>query len=162
MKLGVTSVFMTYVEFEEGLRFLQDHGVEVIEMACLGGPSNKHCDYEKLLADRDVLRRWQDALEQHGLQISALATHGDPLSPDKEVAEVYSRRFRQVCKLAEAAGVNRITTNGGIPEGAPGDTAPCWVVESTKPHNRSILRWQWEERVIPFWREHAQIAQGLD
>jgi sugar phosphate isomerase/epimerase len=159
MKLGVNSLFITQFEFEEGLRFVQDLGVQVIEIACLDGPARKYCDPDKLLADRGELHRWLDTLQQHGLQISAFATHGEPLSPNKAAAEAYSRNFRQVCELAQAAGVDRLTTNAGVPEGAPGDTAPCWVVDSTKPHNRSILRWQWEERLIPFWREHAKIAQ---
>ncbi len=160
MKIGINSLFITQFEFEEGLRFAQDLGVERIEMVCLGSEeSNKYCDFEKLLADQGKLRQWLDALEEHGLRISALATPGEPLSPNKETAEAYSRRFRQVCKLAEAAGVDRLTTNGGVPEAAPGETYPFWVADSSKPYHRGILRWQWEERVIPFWREHAKIAQ---
>ncbi len=159
MKLGLNSLFLPNLEFEEGLRYAQDLGVEVIEMACIGGPSSRYCDPDKLLAHQGELDRWLDALERHGLKVSGFCAHGEPLSPDKEVSDAYSRRFRQICRLAEAATVDRLTTNSGIPEGAPGDTAPCWVVDSFKPHNRSILRWQWEERVIPFWREHARIAQ---
>ncbi len=128
--------------------------------ACLGNEeSGKYCAFEKLLADQGKLHQWLDTLERHGLRISALATHGEPRSPNKEVAEAYSRRFRQVCQLAEAAGVDRLTTNGGVPEAAPGETYPFWVAESSKPYHRGILRWQWEQRVIPFWREHAKIAQ---
>jgi sugar phosphate isomerase/epimerase len=47
----------------------------------------------------------------------------------------------------------------GLPEGAPGDTCPCWIVDSFQPYAREALRWQWEERLIPYWREHAKIAQ---
>ena len=54
-------------------------------MVCLGSEeSNKYCDFEKLLVGQGKLRQWLDALEEHGLQISALATPGEPLSPNKE------------------------------------------------------------------------------
>jgi sugar phosphate isomerase/epimerase len=158
MKLGVNSLFLHQFEFEEGLRFVQDLGIEVIEIATPGEPSRKYCDLDKLLADKSELHRWLDTLERHGLQISALAVHGEPLSPNQEAAEEYRRRFRKACKLAEAAGVDRLTTNSGLPEGAPGDTSPCWAIDTIKPFNRRILSWQWEERLIPFWTEHAKIA----
>jgi sugar phosphate isomerase/epimerase len=159
VKIGLGSLFLLPFKFREGLRFVQKLGVQSIEMACVGRPSREYCDPDNLLADRGELQRWLDVLKEHGLGISAFAVHGEPLSPNKQRAEAYSRRFRQVCKLAEAAGVDRLTTNAGLPEGAPGDTCPLWVADSFKPYNRSILSWQWEQRLIPFWREHAKIAQ---
>ncbi len=159
MKIGVNSLFLLPFDFEEGLGFAQKQGVEMIEMACLGEPSRKYCDPEKLLADKDALKRWQEALENHGLTISAFSAHGNGLSPDPAVAKGYSEHFRTICRLAEATGVGLLTLNAGSPAGAPGDTSPCWVVDPTNARNRAILRWQWEERVIPFWREHAQVAE---
>ena len=159
MKIGVNTLFLVHFEFEEGLRFVQERGTQMIEISVVGEASRKYCDPDKLLADRGELDRWLDTLKRYGLEISALAAHGDALSPNKDVAEGFSRQFRQACELAEAAGVDRLTLNSGLPAGAPDDTSPCWVVDPSKPHNRSILRWQWEERVIPVWRQYAKIAQ---
>ena len=71
----------------------------------------------------------------------------------------YSLHFRRVCQLAEAAGVEKLTLLAGLPEGAPGDSAPCWVTDSYRPYSRQIYRWQWEERLIPYWIEHGKIAE---
>jgi sugar phosphate isomerase/epimerase len=115
--------------------------------------TRRFCDLDKLLVDQGELHRWLDLLKEHGLGISAFCAHGDPLSPNKEVASEYSRHFRKVCQLAESAGVDRLVVLSGLPEGAPGDTSQCWVVDSARPSSRSTLRWQWEQRLIPYWRE---------
>ena len=159
MKLGINTLFILLFDFEEGLRFSRDQGAEMIEVACIGGAAEKYCDPDKLIADSGELNRWLDTLKEYGFEISALSHHGEPLSPNKEVSEAYSRQFRTVCKLAEAAGVDRMTLNAGCPEAAPGENTPCWIVDPANARNRAILRWQWEERVIPFWREHAKIAE---
>ena len=159
MKIGVNTLFLLPFDFEEGLDFAQKQGVEMIEIACLGEASRKYCDLPKLLSDPEALKRWKGALDDHGFTISAYSAHGNGLSPDPAEAKQYSEHFRRVCRLAEATGVDLLTLNAGSPPGAPGDACPCWVVDPTNARNRAILRWQWEERVIPFWREHAAVAR---
>lgn len=36
---------------------------------------------------------------------------------------------------------------------------PNWVVSSWPPETQEILRYQWEEKVIPFWTEIAALAR---
>ena len=159
MKLGINSLFILPFEFEEGLKFARELGAEMIEVAALDEPSCKYCDLAKLLSDKGEFDRWLDTIKEHGLEISALAAHGSPLSPNKEEEEEWSQQFRRVCKLAEAAGVDCLTLNSGTPEGAPGDKTPAWIVDPSNADNRAALRWQWEERVIPAWSEYAKIAR---
>ena len=159
MKLGINTLFLLPFEFEEGLKFAHDLGAEVIEVATIGEPSRNYCDTEKLLSDKGELDRWLDVLGENGLGISALTAHGSPLSPNKEAEEAWVQRFRRVCKLAEAAGVDCLTLNSGTPEGAPGDKTPCWIVDPSNSDNRAVLRWQWEKRVIPAFSEYVGIAQ---
>ena len=158
MKLGINSLFILPFEFEEGLRLSSELGAKMIELGTAGEPSRKYCDYEKLLADQGERQRWLDTLKKYDLEISALTAHGAMLSPDKAVTADYMDRFQKVCKLAELTGVDRLTLNSGTPEGAEGETTPCWVVDPTSAENRAILRWQWEQRVIPVWTELARIA----
>ena len=159
MKIGVNTFFTLCFEFEEALDFFQEHGVQAVEVAVLAEPARKFCDMEKLLADGGELNRWLDQLAAHGLEISAFCAHGATLSPDREVAEAYSKGFRQVCKLAEASGVDRLVVLGGLPPAGPGETIPYWVCDSTKAFNKEILKWQWEQRLIPYWLEHGKIAE---
>ena len=158
MKLGINTLFILPFEFEEGLRFSSELGAEMIEVGTLGEASRKYCDPDKLLADKGELNRWLDTLKEYGFEISALSAHGAMLSPNQEEADEYLVHLRKICRLAEAAGVDRLTLNSGAPQGAPGESTPCWIVDPTNAENRAVLRWQWERRVIPVWSEIARIA----
>ena len=161
MKLGVISANLMNYEFEEGLQHAQDLGLQAIETGGIGlleQVGARYCPIDKLLADRGEIRRWLEAHERHGLEISALGAHGAPLIPDKEGARKYSLDFRKLCELAELTGIRRITLLAGLPEGAEGDTAPNWVTFAEWPFLRDTLEWQWEKRLLPYWREHGKIA----
>ena len=158
MKLGVIAPNLMEFEFEEGLRHASEMGFQAVEVGGLGLWPRKFCDPDKLLANKDDIPRWLDTYAKYGLEISALGGHGAPLMPDKKIADEYSREFRQACKLAELAGIRRMTLLSGLPEGAEGDKAPNWVTFAEWPFLRDTLEWQWENRLIPYWREHGKIA----
>jgi len=159
VKLGVVSSALVDCGFEAGLDRLRALGVEAIEIGCGGYHADRRFgDTARLAADAGARDRWRDAIAQRGLELSALALHGAPLSPDRAVADRYDAEFRAACRLAERIGVGRLTLLAGIPEGAPGDATPCWIASAFPPGNRDVLEWQWEQRVVPYWREHARIA----
>ena len=159
MKLGVISQNIMQFEFEEGLQYAEDLGFRAVEVGIAGLWGRKYCDVDKLLADKGEMERWHDAFARHGLEISAMGAHGSPLMPDKRVAEQYSRELRRAWEFMEAAGIRRMTLLAGLPEGAEGDTAPNWVTFAEWPYLRDTLEWQWEKRLVPYWREHGKIAQ---
>jgi sugar phosphate isomerase/epimerase len=165
MKLGAISSTLRQLDFEENLRHFRDRGIEAVEIACAGFHEVSYGEpgkliAEKLLGDKGELDRFLDLVGRYGLEISALAVHGEPLTPDKQRAEEYARQFRQACELAEALGVDRLTLLAGLPEGGPGDGTPNWI---TCPFPYSLMesyRWQWQERVIPYWQKQATIADA--
>lgn len=158
MKLGVVSSALD--GFDAGLDRLHELGADAIEIGCGGYHGRRFGDPARLVEDAGERDRWTGAIAARGLEISALALHGAPLSPDPEVARRYDAEFHAACRLAELIGVTRITLLAGIPEGAAGDTTPCWIASAFPPGNRDVLEWQWERRVVPYWREHARIAAG--
>ena len=158
MKLGVISQNLTQFEFEEGLKYVRDLGLQAVEVGACGLWNQKYCNVDRLLADKGSISGWLEAYDRHGLEISAFGAHGAPLMPDKKVSEEYSSQFRKACELAGLAGVKRMTLLAGLPEGAEGDTAPNWVTFAEWPVLRDTLEWQWEKRVIPYWTEHGKIA----
>jgi sugar phosphate isomerase/epimerase len=160
MKLGMITQNLMQFEFEEGLQYARDLGLQAVEVGACGlGSNKKFCDRERLVKDKGEVERWLDAYARYDLEISALLGHGAPLTPDREAAAEYSRQFRQTCKLMEMAGIRRMTLLAGLPEGAEGDTAPNWVTFAEWPFLRDTLKWQWEKRLIPYWREHGKIAE---
>jgi sugar phosphate isomerase/epimerase len=159
VKIGVVSDALDGMALDEGLAFIRRLGVEAIELACAGWfQASPYCDLDVLTSSSRARRRWHDAYREHRLEISALAIHGQPLSPDRDIARSYHHQFEQACQLAESIGVRRLTLLAGLPEGAPGDSSPSWIVSAFPPSNQRVLEWQWEERLLPYWIAHARIA----
>jgi hypothetical protein len=46
----------------------------------------------------------------------------------------------------------------GLPGGGPSDQTPNWVVSSWPPETQTILTWQWDERLLPYWSTLADHA----
>ena len=149
MKLGMNTFFISMLDFEEGLQFCQEQGVQAVEVAAVGPAARTYCDVDRLLADRGELERWLDIYAAHGLEIYSFAGHGTPLVPDRRIAQEYSRQFRKTCALMERVGCTRLVVVAGLPEGAEGDSLPAWIVNTDLPFLRDALEWQWERRLIP-------------
>jgi sugar phosphate isomerase/epimerase len=158
VKLGLITTGIVGHEFNDGLDLARRLGFTAIELGCGGFHSKRYADPHALLSDADALARWRDAIEARSLEISALAIHGAPLDPDPEVAARYEHELREACELAAQLGVTRLTLLAGLPEGAPGDHTPSWVVTPFPPWNLDALEWQWESRLIPYWRKQAKLA----
>lgn len=159
MKLGVISQNLMQFDFEEGLQYAQALGFQAVEVGIAGLWGRKFCEIDKLLSQKGELERWQDTFKKHSLEISAMGAHGAPLMPDKNISAQYSLEFRKACKFMELAGINRMTLLSGLPEGADGDKSPNWVTFAEWPYLRDTLEWQWEKRLIPYWKEHGKIAK---
>ena len=158
MKLGINTFFIMKFGFEAGLKFCQDLGVKAVEVNATETGVTRYCDVNTLVANEGERQRWLDIYASHGLEIYSFAAHGAPLSPDKEVAAEYSRQFRQACTLMEKIGTTRLIVVAGVPEGAAGDKSPNWIVNTDKEGFPEALEWQWEKRLIPYWKEHGKIA----
>ena len=162
MYLGVNTHFIMRFDFEQGLAFAQELGVKGMEVAAGGQAAKEYCDLDKLLADDGELRRWLDAYARHDLEVVSLSCHGAPLMPNESIASEYRRQFRQACELMEKIDVRRMTLVAGLPEGGEGDTCPAWITQQTQEPNLGFwldtLEWQWEKRLIPYWKEQGKIA----
>ena len=129
-----------------------------MEVGATGPVARRSCDVDGLLADAQALAGWLDAYARYDLALYSFAGHGAPLSPDKKLAAEYGRQFRQTCALMERVGVERLVVVSGLPEGAPGDSQPTWIVNTDAGGMAEALQWQWEERLLPYWKEHGQVA----
>jgi sugar phosphate isomerase/epimerase len=158
MKLGMNTFFIMKFGFEAGLKFCQELGVKAVEVAVTGPDAKRYGDVDTLLADKDERQRWLNAYARHDLEIYSFAAHGAPLSPNKQTAAEYSRQLGQACKLMEQIGVTRLVVVAGLPEGAEGDKTPNWIVNTDKDELVHALEWQWEQRLIPYWKTHGKIA----
>jgi len=144
--------------WEAALDAAVERGVGWVE-ACGGGHiPTRHFDPVELAGDGRALVRFRETLEARDLRLSALACHGNPLHPDRARADADHAALAAMCRIAPDLGVTHINLLAGLPAGGPGDTTPNWVVNSVFPGLDDTYRWQWEERVLPYWRGAAALA----
>ncbi|MBB3114154.1 sugar phosphate isomerase/epimerase [Paenibacillus phyllosphaerae] len=158
MKLGVFSVLLAQKPLEEALDFIAAQGLEAVELGTGGYPGNAHCNPEELLADRGKLSRFKQAFESRGLMISALSCHGNPLHPQKAIANQFHHDFMQTIELAELLEVPVVNGFSGCPGDSDNALYPNWPVAPWPNDYQELLAWQWEQKVIPYWRETGKAA----
>ena len=158
MYLGVVTKAFQNLPLDEALDAIIGLGVTAVEIGTGNYNGNQHCNPSELLADRAALLKFQSALADRGMRVTALGCHGNPLHPDAAVASEHDRVFRATVLLARELGVERITLLSGCPGGSPESAEPNWVTCGWPTDFPAILEWQWRERVIPYWRASADYA----
>lgn len=120
-----------------------------------------HLDAAALLAGGDAIRSWRKPIDDAGLGLSALNASGNPLHPDREVAERHDRDLRNAILLAAQLGVDRVVAMSGCPGAGPHDRhAPHFSGGGWLPDLERISEWQWRERVAPYWEELSAFARS--
>ena len=160
MKLGVLTVPLGGMPLDEACAFLAENGVQMVEIGCGGFPGKAHCDPEKLLNDDAACKEFLDTVHKHGLQISALSSHGNMVHPDPKVAAAFDKDFTNAILLAEKLGVPVVNTFSGCPGGSPEDKTPNWVTCPWPEDFTEILDYQWNEVLIPYWKEKVAFARA--
>ncbi|GMA51975.1 sugar phosphate isomerase/epimerase [Alicyclobacillus contaminans] len=159
MKLGVFTVLFGDKTLEEMLDTVASAGLETVEIGTGGFPGNRFCDRTALLASEEKRTAFMDQVERRGLQISALSCHGNPLHPDKRVAKEAHETFRETVLLAEMLGISTVITFSGCPGESEDSRHSVWVTCPWPNEHSEVLRWQWEEKVIPYWKEQNAFLQ---
>ncbi|MBE6792883.1 MAG: sugar phosphate isomerase/epimerase [Ruminococcaceae bacterium] len=158
MKLGVLTVPLQGMPAEEAFAYLSGLGVTSVELGTGGYTNKNHCDPDILLADESKIDALKASLEKYNLTVSALSCHGNPIHPNKEIAAGYHKAFVDSCKLAQKLGVDTIITFSGCPGDSPDAKYPNWVTCAWPSDYGEVLNWQWNEVLIPYWKEAVKIA----
>jgi len=159
MKLGLMTTILHTLPFEEMLDFVAAEGMSAVEIGTGNYPGTAHCPVDQLLEDEGARRAYLKAVSDRGLMISALSCHGNPLHPQRTVAEKHHEVFRKTVLLAEQLGIERICLFSGCPGDSDQARYPNWVTSAWPPDFPELLEWQWREKVIPYWREQAAFAR---
>ncbi len=159
MKLGVLTVLFQDHPLDSVTDKLAKMGVEAVELGAGGYPGSAHCDAAELLKDKNRIKEFRKKIEDKGLIISALSCHSNPVSPDKKFAAESDRTIQQTIHLAEELEVGVINLFSGCPGDSEEAKYPNWVTCAWPPEFMEILNWQWEEKVIPYWRKTGAAAE---
>ena len=158
MKLGVLTVLFAQKSFEEALDHIAASGLEMVELGTGAYATSAHCDPHSLLTDADALHRFQEALASRKLGISALSAHGNPLHPNQVSALAHQEALRTAIRLAQKLGLDTVNCFSGCPGDSDQAMWPNWVTCPWPPDFLEVLNWQWDQKVIPYWRETAKYA----
>ena len=164
MKLGVFTCVVNNLPLKDALDYFKSLGIQMIEIGCGGYPGKAHCDPEVLLNDDAKLEEFKKTITDSGLEISALSCHGNPIHPDKEIAASFDHDLRNCILLAEKIGVHQINTFSGCAGDCENSKYPNWVTCPWPEDFGKILDYQWNEVLIPYWKEFVKFAKshGVD
>ena len=161
MELGVLTNLYASKSLDETLSILHGMGVTMAEIGCGGYPGKAHCDPKVLLNDDAALAEFKATFEKYDMKISCLSCHGNAVHPDKAIAKAFHDDFVDAVLLAEKLGVDTIVTFSGCPGDHEGAKYPNWVTCPWPEDFLAILEWQWNEVVIPYWKETTKLAAEI-
>jgi len=156
MKLGFVTDSLGGLPFQDVLDHAQRLGVSGLEINTGGWSTAPHFNLAQMLDSTASRRELKRSFETRNLEIIALNANGNPLHPTQPEQ---GQCLKDTIRVAGELGVKTVCTMSGLPEGQAGDRMPNWVVASWPPETQAILRYQWQERLLPFWAEIAALAK---
>jgi len=163
MQVGVLTVPFGGQSLEDALATLAEMGVDAVELGCGGFVGDDHLDPDEYLDDPDRQADLHDLLAEYDMDVSALATHNNPLHPDDERAEAADAELRDAIALADQLGVHTITCFSGLPAGGPNDEVPNWITAPWPTEHAEAHEYQWDV-ATEYWSDLAAYADdhGVD
>ena len=158
MKIGFVSDSLAHLPLEAVLDKAAGLGLQGLEVNTGNWSSAPHFDLPAMKASADARAAFRRAFESRGLEIIALNANGNQLHPVSGLA--HAACLEDTIRIAGELGVTTVCCMSGLPGGAPTDTTPNWVVSSWPPETQTIVKWQWEEVLLPYWRKIADLAKA--
>jgi sugar phosphate isomerase/epimerase len=157
MRLGVFTPLLSSLPLEAVLKKLKALQISTVELATGNYPGNAHCKLS-MLENPSELKEFKQKLEDHGVSISALSCHGNPLHPDPAQAKEAQEVNRKTILLAQQLDVPVVVDFSGCPGDSPNAKSPNWVTCPWPPEYLDLLEWQWNDVVAPYWIDRAAFA----
>lgn len=159
MKIGMITDSLEGLDFDSMLNAAAELGIECLEFGCGNWSTAPHIDLNSLLESPHARRTFLDKLADRKLSISALNCSGNPLHPGAEGKQHHEITLKTI-RLAALLGVDRVVMMSGLP-GGPGDANPNWIVTEWPPECARILDYQWNEKIIPYWRDLVACSRDI-
>lgn len=160
MKLGVMAALFGGMELDQALLYCAELGLEAIELPAGGYPGTPFFEPAAVLDSEALQQEIRAKLANHGLELSGLAVHGNPVHPDRARARRDHEAFETAVKLAPALGTEVVVTFSGCPGGSAADGTPNWVACAWPPDYAEVLRYQWDDVLVPYWALQAKLCRS--
>lgn len=159
MKLSTFAVLYKDRPLSEVLDIFKAKGIHCAEIGSGGFIGKDHCDPHALIADKAAREKFMDLFRSRDMQISSLSCHGNPVHPQRELALNYRQDIQDSIDLAALLGVETVVTFSGCPGDSDGSLYPNWPVSPFPEDFQTVLEWQWEKKLVPFWKEMGRYAE---
>ena len=159
MKVGLFTVLLANLSLDDVIKKIKPLGIRAIELGTANYPGDAHLKLE-WLSSSAKLKEFKQRLNDQGIIISALSCHGNPLHPNKKIATAHAEGSRKTIMLAEKLEVHTVNDFSGCPGDSDNSKFPNWVTAPWPPDALEVLNWQWEKKVIPYWKKHAKFAEN--
>ena len=156
MKLGFVSDSLGRLSLVEMLGHAQRLGVSGVEVNTCAWSRAPHFDLKAMLGNKAAQTSFLKAFQDRGLEIISLNANGNPLHPTDPAQ---GEGLKNTIRVAGEMGIKTVCTMSGLPAGSATDKMPNWVVSSWPPETQAILKYQWEEKLLPFWTEIVALAK---
>ena len=157
MKLGFVSDSLGGLSFDKVLDHAASMGCHGVEVNTGGWSTAPHFDLQKMKSSADTRKGFLNSFSDRGLEVISLNANGNPLHPtQKEQGEC----LKDTIRVAGEMGIKTVCTMSGLPAGRDGDLMPNWVVSSWPPETQTMLKYQWEQKLLPFWTEIVALAKS--
>ena len=160
MKLSVLANLYGSKPLDEALKKISSLGVHSVEIGAGGYPGKDHCNPAELLADEKKYNEFVKTFKKYDVEICALACHGNPVHPNKEIAKSFHDDMVNAILLAEKLGVDTIIGFSGCPGSDPDAKLPSWVTCPWPDDFLATLEYQWNEVMIPYWKDMVEFAKS--
>jgi sugar phosphate isomerase/epimerase len=157
MKIGMVTDSLGHLSLGDMLDTAARLGIKGLEFNVANWTSAPHLNLRALLQSSAERRNFLTSVKKHGLEIIALNANGNQLHPTE--GEKQSAALYDAIRLAGAIGLETVVLMSGLPEGANGDKMPNWVISSWPPETQTMLKYQWEDRLLPYWSKLASFAK---
>src|SRR5258708_18314782 len=159
MKIGMITDSRGGLDFAALIRTADELGIEMLEFSGGNWSSAPHLKLDAMLESETARKDFIGRVRDYGIEISALNCSGNPLHPG-EHGRRHDAVTRKTIKLASLMGIERVVMMSGCP-GGRGDVNANWGTTCWPAEVQTILAYQWDEVLIPYWRDLVAYANGL-
>ena len=159
MKLSAFAVLYKDLPLPEVLDTFKAKGIMFAKIGSGGFIGKNHCNPQKLIQNKAAREKFKDYFLSRGMGISSLSCHGNPVHPQQHLALSYRQDIQDSIDLAALLGVETIVTFSGCPGDCENSLYPNWPVSPFPEDFQTVLEWQWEKKLIPFWKEMGKYAE---
>jgi sugar phosphate isomerase/epimerase len=158
MKIGMVTDSLGHMPYAEMLDMAAALGISGVEFNACNWTSAPHFNLARLVKDASARTTLLADLRARNLDVIALNANGNQLHPTDGKRQ--SDDLYDTIRVAGELGVKTVVCMSGLPGGAAGEKFPNWIVSSWPPETQTILKYQWDDVLLPYWHKLAEHANA--